>query len=56
MDKTEEAGLGETSGWWNCIEIADLDMDGDMDLVAGNHGLNSMLKASVAGTCGTLGK
>jgi len=47
VDKTEEAGLGETSGWWNCIEVADLDMDGDMDLVAGNHGLNSMLKASV---------
>ncbi len=43
---TGAAGLGETSGWWNCIEAADLDMDGDLDLIAGNHGLNSMLKAS----------
>ncbi len=47
IDKTDEAGLGETSGWWNCIRVADLDMDGDMDLVGGNHGLNSMLKASM---------
>jgi len=45
-DKSTEAGLGETAGWWYCITAADLDMDGDMDLIAGNHGLNSMLKAS----------
>jgi len=46
-DITASAGLGETAGWWNCIGCADLDKDGDMDLVGGNHGLNSMLKASV---------
>ena len=45
-DVTSEAALGETSGWWNCIEIADVDRDGDPDIIGGNLGLNSLLKAS----------
>lgn len=45
---TAAAGLEETSGWWNCIEAADVDGDGDMDLIGGNLGLNSILKASPA--------
>ncbi len=45
---TAVAGLEETSGWWNCIEAADVDGDGDMDLIGGNLGLNSILKASPA--------
>jgi hypothetical protein len=44
---TDKAGLGETSGWWNCIRSADVDGDGDLDLIGGNLGLNSILKASV---------
>lgn len=46
MDKTKEVGLSETNGWWNVIEPADLDGDGDIDFVVGNHGLNSRFRAS----------
>jgi hypothetical protein len=45
-DVTKAAGLGETSGWWNCIKAVDIDGDGDLDLIAGNLGLNSILKGS----------
>ncbi len=30
-----------TSGWWNALEAADFDQDGDLDLIAGNFGLNN---------------
>ena len=33
-------------GWWNFTIPVDVDEDGDLDLVAGNLGLNSRLKAS----------
>lgn len=34
------------NGWWNFILPVDIDNDGDLDLVAGNLGENSRLKAS----------
>jgi enediyne biosynthesis protein E4 len=45
-DSTTSAGLGETSGWWYSIHVADIDQDGDMDIIGGNLGLNSILKAT----------
>lgn len=45
-DRTSQAGLQETSGWWNCIQACDIDNDGDVDLIGGNLGLNSILRAS----------
>ncbi len=44
----EEAGLDGSAGWWQSVVLADLDGDGDADLVAGNHGLNSRFRASEA--------
>lgn len=34
-----------TQGWWQTLLPADYDGDGDIDLIAGNFGLNSRLKA-----------
>jgi len=38
--------LTDKNGWWNFILPVDIDNDGDTDLIAGNLGLNSRLKAS----------
>ena len=36
----------ELKGWWNRIQFSDMDGDGDLDLVAGNWGLNSPIRVS----------
>lgn len=41
--KTE---IPHSSGLWNSIAAADMDGDGDTDLIAGNFGLNSIFRAS----------
>ncbi len=45
-DHTIELGLGGTAGWWSALALHDLDSDGDLDIVAGNHGLNSRFAIS----------
>jgi enediyne biosynthesis protein E4 len=44
--KNEKGEPMKTNGWWNTVEAVDIDQDGDLDLVAGNLGLNSSLKAT----------
>lgn len=44
--KNDSFGEIKTNGWWNCLSAGDIDGDGDIDFIAGNHGLNSRFKAS----------
>jgi hypothetical protein len=41
------AGLQNMSGWWNTLEIKDLNGDKLPELVIGNHGLNSKFRATI---------
>ena len=42
-DRTSTYFKQPLHGWWNCLAVADIDGDGDMDFAAGNHGLNNLL-------------
>src|SRR4029079_18792696 len=37
---TNATGLSQTNGMWRSLVASDIDNDGDVDLVAGNLGLN----------------
>jgi hypothetical protein len=44
--KFEKKYITGKKGWWNFTLPVDVDGDGDLDLIAGNLGLNNRLKAS----------
>src|SRR5574341_1324940 len=46
VDRTAEAGLAGSEGWWNTVTAVDVNRDGRKDLVLGNLGLNSYIRAS----------
>lgn len=48
IEATENFNLSKTKGWWNSVTISDIDADSDLDIVAGNLGLNSHLTASAS--------
>ena len=44
----EKKYITPQKGWWNFTLPVDIDSDGDLDLIAGNLGLNNRLKASAS--------
>lgn len=45
-DATSRYGLHKMTGWWTSLAVADINNDKRPDIIAGNWGLNSMLKAN----------
>ncbi len=46
-EATDQWGLKNTNGWWNCLVAADVNNDGYTDILAGNTGKNSYFKPTV---------
>ncbi|MBL7474011.1 VCBS repeat-containing protein [Robertkochia sediminum] len=41
-----DTSLETLTGWWNTVQVADLDKDGDQDLILGNRGSNIIYRPS----------
>ncbi|MCK5443834.1 MAG: VCBS repeat-containing protein, partial [Maribacter sp.] len=46
-DKSNSYNLSNTSGIWSSMKLADVDGDGDQDIVAGNIGLNNFFEVNM---------
>ncbi|MCR9226274.1 MAG: VCBS repeat-containing protein [Flavobacteriaceae bacterium] len=46
QDATDTWGFTNEKGFWNVLHKSDVDKDGDYDLIVGNLGTNTMLRAS----------
>ncbi len=46
IEATDKYFAKKYSGWWNCLQVTDINHDGHPDIIAGNLGLNSQCKAS----------
>lgn len=46
--------LPDSEGWWQSLAVGDIDQDGDLDLLAGNLGLNTKYRASPAQPLGLM--
>lgn len=46
IDHSNKFGLLHTNGWYNTLEVCDVNNDGLVDIIVGNHGLNSRFRAS----------
>jgi len=48
IQKTDlsKIGLDQSNGFWNCVSLADMDGDRDLDIVSGNLGMNTHYRAS----------
>jgi hypothetical protein len=44
--EVSETGIEDKTGWWYGLQKIDIDLDGDMDYVAGNLGLNYKYKSN----------
>lgn len=46
INSTKQFGLSGRTGWWRSLLVDDVDSDGDFDIIAGNFGVNTRLRAS----------
>ncbi|MEM8623611.1 MAG: FG-GAP-like repeat-containing protein [Pseudomonadota bacterium] len=44
VNEAESGDIGTVTGFWNSLVVADMDHDGDLDIAAGNMGLNTKYK------------